>query len=109
MTSNANTFIKMVHMRAKHMQLVKAVGASPNNATANDAILQWIEFIKTQDTTLQLGFTDEVLTYLERIEQLDGINATVVWAAFDASRIIRARIQVIQRRTVEPFTIMIEA
>ena len=109
MSSNATTFIKMVHMRAAHVQLVKAVGAAPNNAAANVALKAWIDWVKLQDTTILLNYTTEVLTYLERIEQLDGVNATVVWAAFDASRIIRARIQAIQQHIVEPFTMMIEA
>ena len=110
MSSNANTFIKMVHMRAAHVKLVKAVGASPDNDSANVALKAWIDWVKVQDTTLLLNFTCEVLTYLERIEQLEGVNASVVWAAFDASRSIRANIKSFQMSSsISPITIMIEA
>lgn len=110
MSSNAENFIKMVHMRAAHVKLVKAVGASPDNDSANVALKAWIDWVKVQDTTLLLNFTREVLTYLERIEQFEGVNASVVWAAFEASRSIRARIQAFQRRIeCGPITIMIEA
>jgi hypothetical protein len=88
---NQQDFIKVVKIRAKQAQLYNDMKEADNDVV-NKALLAWIDFIKIQDTTLLLGFTNDSIETLTKIQLLDGVWPEVAAAADDAIVNIKARV-----------------
>ena len=89
---NQGKFMKVVKMRAMQQQLYNDIKAATDNDVVNKALLNWIDFIKVQDTRLLLDFTTDSIENLEKVQVLTGVWPEVAAAAEEAIVAIKSRI-----------------